>query len=364
MIKEKGAATLLIAAILMVSATLIVLYAGQHSMLQQKSVSSQNNHNQSFEAAEAGLEFAIAYLNQNATTILASPSGGFISYGASNSALTNVSLSNNSKFSVVYTNPIANNYALILITVTGKSVDSSSTKIVQQQVAQQPNIIMSTVSSLGNISFVGGATLLNNTVTGSNISTGGTVTINNGAQTFTASGVSSYQGHFGSDVQQNVAAYQGLSESAYFQALFGVSETAEKSAVQSSGLYYSNLAADYSQKLSGVTGKNIWIDQSNGSTVTIGQGVTIGSSANPVTLIVMGDLSIANGAIIYGFVYASGPSNGFSLAGGAKIYGGIASGSTMNISNGFQMVYNKFPRIVGASGAGAYARVPGTWRDF
>jgi Tfp pilus assembly protein PilX len=96
MTKAKGAATLIMTVILLVSATLIVLYAGQHSLLQQKSVSNQNNHNQSFEAAEAGLEFGMAYLNQNAATVMASPSGGYISYGASDTNVTNVSLSNGS----------------------------------------------------------------------------------------------------------------------------------------------------------------------------------------------------------------------------------------------------------------------------
>jgi hypothetical protein len=234
---------------------------------------------------------------------------------------------------------------------------------MQQKVSQPPNLINASVSTLGNITLVGGSTLTN-TVTNTNISTGGTVTINNGAQTYTSSGAASSQGHIGSDIQQNVAAYQGLSESAYFNKLFGVTEATEKAIVQSSGLYYTNLAADYSQKLSGVTGKTIWISQTNGSTVTLGQGVTIGSSANPVTIIVMGDLNIANGVTIYGFVYASGSSSGFTLAGGAKIYGGIASGNTMNISNGFQLIYNKFPIVAGGGSSGAYAKVPGTWRDF
>ena len=361
--KNKGAATLLIAVMLMLSTIIIALYSGQISMGLLKTTSNLNSRNQSFEAAEAGLEYAIAYLNQNTSTILASPSGGYISYGPSNGSLTDVTLSNNSAFSVVYTNPTANDYNVLLITVTGRNADSSSTTTVQQKVAQQPSQITTTISSVGNISLVGGSSL-RNTVTNMNIMTGGTVTINNGAQTYTSSGLASYQGRISSDIQQNMPSLQGMSQSAYFQSIFGASSAAVQATAQASGLVYTNQSADYSQRLSGVTGKTIFINQTNGTTVTLGQGVTIGSAAQPVTIIVIGNLTIANGVTIYGFVYASSPTQSFNLAGGARVFGGLASATTMNISNGFQLIYNKFPIIAGGSAYGAYGKLPGTWKDF
>ena len=157
------------------------------------------------------------------------------------------------------------------------------------------------------MTLVGGSTLTN-TITNLNISTGGTVTINNGASTYTSSGQTSSQGNFGSDIQQNVASYAGMTEGSFFQSIFGSPEATVLSTVQTAGNYYSNAGPDYSQTLNGKQGSTYWINQTNGSTVTLGQGVTIGSAANPVTLIVQGDLSIANGVTFYGFIYASGPS--------------------------------------------------------
>lgn len=358
---QAGAALLIMTVILFFAALLLISYAVNYSVLQQKSSSNQYSNNQAYEAAEAGLEFGYQYLTANTSTILANPSGGFISYGPADSNITNVTLANNSKFSVVYSNPTANNYNILLIVSTGVSKDGTSTRTIQQEAYQQANSFNYSAFSLGNVTLVGGSTLTN-TTGNTNISTGGTVTINNGASTYISSGQSSYQGHIASDIQQNVAAYQGLTESAFFQNVFNSPEATVKSSVQSTGSYYSNSGPDYSQTLKGKTGTTIWIDQTNGSTVTIGQGVTIGSAASPVTMIVEGDLSIANGATIYGFVYASGPVNGFSLAGGAKIIGGIASGNTLNISNGFQLTYQHYPVLVG--GSGSFSKIPGTWKDF
>lgn len=361
-IKQIGATSFVITIILMVAALLIMLYASQNTMLQQKSSGNQLRASQAFEAAEAGLEFGISYLNANTSTVIASPSGGYINYGSANSSLTNVALANSSRFSVVYTNPTQNNYQLLQVTSTGVNSDGTSTRVVRQQVYQQSRTFNYSVFSAKNVTFVGGSTLTN-TVTNQNISTGGTLTINNGAYTITSTGQTTTQGSIGSDVQQNVPAYQGLSASAFFQLIFGSSTATVQSAAQSAGYYYSNQGPDYSQTLSGIQGQTIYINQTNGSTVSLGQGVTIGSSTKPVTIIVQGNLSIANGVRIYGFVYSSGPTTGFQLAGGARIDGGIASAGTMNISNGFQLVYNQFPLLAGSSNS-PYAKVAGSWRDF
>lgn len=359
---QTGAAILIMVIILLTAAVLVVLYASMSSVLQQKTSSNQLQSSQASEAAQGGLEFGLSYLISNSSTVTGSPTNGFINYGSSNSSLTNVSLTNGSKFSVVYTNPTQSNYNLLKISSTGVSADGTSTHVISELAAQQPSTFNYTVSSLGNVTFVGGSTLTN-TVTNLNISTGGTVTINNGASTYTSTGQTSSQGNIGSDIQQNVATYSGMTENQFFQAIFGQSESTVLSTVQAAGNYYSNAGPDYSQNLSGKQGNTYWISQTNGSTVTLGQGVTIGSASSPVTLIVEGDLTIANGVTIYGFVYASGPTNGLSLAGGAKMYGGFATAGTTNISNGFQLTYTKFPTLSGGSG-GTFAKVPGSWKDF
>lgn len=363
--QQQGAAVLVLTIMLMVVVLLMAVYTGQNGVLRQKSVTNSYASAQAFQAAEAGLSFGIVYLNQNISTVTGSPSGGFINYGASDTNLTNVSLANGAKFCVVITNPTANNYQTLTITSTGTSVDGTATETVSQQFYQGVSYINASAMSRGNVTFVGGSTLTN-TITNINIMTGGTLTINNGAATYTSSGFSSTQGNIKSDVQQNVSSLATTTESAFFQTVFGTSKSNVQASAQATSSYYNNTVAggDYSQTLKGVTGKTIYINQSNGNTVTLGQGVTIGSASSPVTLVVDGNLNIANGVTIYGFVYSSAPTSaGFALAGGARITGGIASGGTLNISNGFQLTYTKYPILVGSS-SGGYSEIAGSWIDF
>lgn len=355
MSRMKGAALLIVTAILILAAVSYFIFSAGYVRLNTRTASNQYMNIEAYNAAEAGLQYGMAYLQANSSTIIATASAGKI-----NDTLSAVTLGNSSKFTVNYTNPTTSSYTLLTIKSTGTSSDGSSTRVVQQQVYQQTTSITYSAMSAGNMTFVGGSTLTN-TVNNLNVETGGSFTINNGAYTVTSSGTSTTQGNIKSDVQQDVTSLQGLTESEFFQSVFGESEASAQAQATATGTYYNNSVSggDYSQTLSGKTGVTIYINQSS---VTLGQGVTIGSAASPVTLIVEGDLSIANGVTLYGFVYASGPSAGFNLAGGAVIYGGIASYGVMNISNGFKLTYETYPKIVG--GSTSYSFVPGSWKDF
>jgi Tfp pilus assembly protein PilX len=63
--QQRGATTLVIATMLLVTATLIVLFAGSYSLMQQKITANQYRNQQAYMAAEAGLEFGINYLQVN-----------------------------------------------------------------------------------------------------------------------------------------------------------------------------------------------------------------------------------------------------------------------------------------------------------
>jgi Tfp pilus assembly protein PilX len=143
--KHRGAATILITLILLSVSTLIVLFAANYGVMQQKVSTNAYRYYQAYEAAEAGLEFAIPYLQQNKATILAGPVGGYIP-AYSDSSTANVTLGNNSRYTIVYSNPIANNYDLIKITVTGTSDDGTSSQVISQLV-QFDSFLSSTPSS-------------------------------------------------------------------------------------------------------------------------------------------------------------------------------------------------------------------------
>src|SRR3990167_6095672 len=117
-----GAAILVFTLVLVTLSTLIILFAANYGRLNDKSVTNINRHYQAFEAAQAGMEFGINYLDENNAAILASPAGGYI-LPYSNSSTNNVVLANNSRYTITYSNPVANNYTLIKVTSVGTSDD-------------------------------------------------------------------------------------------------------------------------------------------------------------------------------------------------------------------------------------------------
>ncbi len=69
-----------------------------------------------------------------------------------------------SKFSIVYTNPVANNYTIIQITSTGTSADGTATRVVSQQV-EYGSLLFSPpqlpLVSKGSVSISGNAGITN-----------------------------------------------------------------------------------------------------------------------------------------------------------------------------------------------------------
>jgi hypothetical protein len=361
--KQKGAAVLVFALVLVALSTMIILFAGNYGVLQSKSTTNIARNYQASEAALAGLEFGINYLNQNGTTIIGTPSGGYIPSFTSSST-TNVVLANNAKYSIVYTNPIANDYTLIRITSTGTSDDDAATHTSSILVKygslllNQPN---SPMIAKGNIALSGNSQIIN-TFSPITLSSGGNVTLTGSSSTITSSGVSSTSGSTGADILQNVAGVGTTSNNDFFADYFGVSPNTVKA---NSALYYSNNNnTNYSGTLNGRTGTSIWIDQTGG-TASLSGNTTIGSAANPVVMIVNGDVNITGNVTIYGYVFILGNTQ-TSLAGNLSIIGGISSTGDISANGSIQVTYSPttLNNLQNNVNMRYYAKVPGSWRDF
>lgn len=356
---EKGAATLLITTLMLVSITMIVLFAANYSLMQQKISTSANRNQQAYEAAEAGLEFGINYLNENNSVILANPISGFIQPYTS-SATTNVSLANGSKFTILYTNPIANNYNVIQVTSTGTNDDSSSTKIISQQVAFGSLLYVApafpiTVKGSVNLSDFAA---IQNTSGATTVHSGLSTSITNLATTVSSTSSSSAILN-GSDIQQNLSALANMTTNDFFSSYFGISSTAAKN----KAFYtYSNLS-NYNSVLDGKTGTTIWIDQDSGS-ATIDGNTQIGSVTQPVLLFINGNLNLSDQVTITGLVVMLGTSPS-SINGHAQIIGGLLAVGNLNMSFHSIVTYN--PTILNTLRNVTnryYAKVPGSWNDF
>ncbi|MDR3491227.1 MAG: hypothetical protein P4M12_04185 [Gammaproteobacteria bacterium] len=349
---QKGAATLLLTMIMLVTATLIIIFAASYSRMQQKIVSNQYQSSQSYEAAEAGIEFGVVYFQQNSAAILANPVGGHIP-AYSNSSTTNVTLGNNSKYTIVYSNPIANNYNLIRITSTGTNADGTSTKVMVQDIAfvsmlSSPPTVPIIVQ--GGVTMSGNAEVSNfsNTTT---IVSGGSLTMSGNASTETASGGSS-AGHIRSDIQQNVASIAAMTSTQFFAQYFAAGSGAVKNAVDT--VYTSNYSA-----ANGSSGTSIWIDQA----ASFAGNTTIGTSSNPVLLIVNGNLNVSGNLTVYGFVYVIG---NIAISGNAEINGALTGTGTLSTSGNGEIIFNNndLTQVQQLGSMSNWGKVPGSWKDY
>ena len=319
---------LLVTFVLFVAAMLIMIYAANYSVLQQKAASNQYSNNQAFEAADGGLEFGVAYLNTNSSTITANPTNGYIDYGPADSNVTNVSLGNGSHFSVVYTNPTQNNYQLIQLTSTGVSTDGTSTRIVRQQIYSGTSSLKYAITTQQNLTASG-----NVTITGQNgVDVGGTVTESGNVTV--------------SQTTQNDTTLANMNPSTLFSTIFGVSE----SQMQSQSTYYANGNSVNYNSLSGT----VWIN----SGISISGNSTIGSQSSPVLLIINGSFTGSGTVTMYGVLYVMGAT---TISGHFTLNGGLVSQGSITMS-GTSSAYNA--QIVSQFTTTGFAKVPGSWRDF
>lgn len=363
--RQAGAAALITAVILLVTSTLLIIFAAKFGIMQEKMAANMQRQNQAFEAAEAGLEFGINYLKTNESTILANPTNGFITAYSDNNT-TNVALANGSHFSVVFTNPVANNYNLIQITSTGSSNDGSSTHVVSQQVQMGSTLLSPSntpVITQGQAALSGSASITN-TEYPSTLVSGNIASLSGSSKTILSSGTSSTPESISSDIQMNNAIISNMSANDFFATYFGNNTTIIQGNI--ANVYTNSTSTNYSSTLNGMTGTSIWINQTSGTTATINGNTTIGSASNPVLLIVNGSLSLSGNVTIYGYVFVMGGNDLTTATGNISIIGGLATTGNMSMTGSVSVTYSSstLRNLQNLPGMRYYAKVPGTWRDF
>lgn len=360
-----GGATFMITIILLVVCTLVVIFAANFGIMLNKISGNQERNSQAYEAAEAGMEFAINYLQMNLATITGSPAGGFINY--TTGALTNVALANGSSFSVTYTNPTASNYNIIQITSTGVSNDASSTRVIRQQVGRGSMLTNPMDVSLvvkGSVTMSGNAEVIN-TTNNQNIQSSSTVSFSGNGQTTVSTGVGSNSSSTGPDVVQNSGTLAAMSQNQFMSSYFGTSDSTTIQN-QMANVYTNSASTNYSSTLNGMTGATIWINQDGGTTASLTGNTTVGSAANPVLLIVNGSFSMSGNVTVYGFIFVIGTSGIVTLSGNNRIFGGLATTDNLTMSGNSTLTYD--PSIItnlkNNTSISYWAKIPGTWRDF
>lgn len=360
-----GAATLLLTIVLLTLSTLIIIFAANYGKMHSRSIANINRGQQAFEAAQAGIEFGINYLNTNSTTI-ADPStavSGFLPvYSDANT--TNVTLSNGSKFSVTYTNQIANNYELIKITSVGVSDDDTASR-TSIQLVQFGSLLLNSptvpLTSKGNISLSGNSQIIN-IYNDTTILSALSVALSGAAETITDDGVSSTASATGPDITENIASLATQSSSDFFTSYFGISEDQFKTLVEH---YFTNSGnTNYQSDLSGLSGTSIWIDQTGG-TATISGNIVVGTATAPVILIINGNTQFSGTVTIYGYVFVMGNTT-TDLTGNVNIIGSLTTSNDLNATGSIQVNFSPtvLDNLQNSSNMRYYAKVPGSWKDF
>lgn len=97
--------------------------------------------------------------------------------------------------------------------------------------------------------------------------------------------------------------------------------------------------------------------------VALNGGADIGSAADPVAMVVTGDLSFNAATNIFGLVYVK-KANWVTSGANGNVTGGVVAEGQISGNGSFSAIYD--PPILNALGrvAGSYVVIPGSWKDF
>lgn len=390
--EQRGAATILVALILLIASTLLVLIAGQASVTEQRLSANDVRARQALAAAQAGVDHALAYRR--------TPKADLTLEVLSNGTLDNASY--RARFCLPDATPPAcpvnpadaiscgigknatANVGELLIYSCGWSDDGAARRPITQLSSRIDSfgagIAMPLVARGTANLLVGGATILNyfNDLTvwsGDNLlgqsmtgktfirssdhaepqagtayrNTGNSPTCNNPPTGYMCSTQGSDIGH---DVIISDPNLAGLGADPFFQTFMGTSlndYNQEIASIQVDADSSADIAA-----LNGIKAETIWI---NGNTSLDG---VYGTENEPVVIVVDGDLNLGANAVINGIVFVTENLNG---NGTPRIYGAMIVAGTANATGNLTLVFD--PSVIGkATKLGAAVGKPGSWKDW
>lgn len=370
--RERGVATILVTVLLLLVVTLTSFFVARTVLAEQTMLSNQYRSVQADQAALAGLEYALIYLNENHATV-------------ADNQILNGTLGNGATYSMQFQFQGSN--AHINIQSTGVSGDGTASHIINEQTKSasiQNNATFGlSMKVKGTTNLLGNATVANfdndNT-----IQSGGVVSFNGNSNTYLTSGESSNASETKSDVSENNATLAAKTSGELFLDQFGVTLASFEAIADVS--FSGSGTTNYKNDLNGLTGQTIWINQ-NGGVAQLNGNTTIGSAADPVTIVVSeGSMEIEGNTTIYGnifmenelemrgnlevygmvFVGSSGVlEDDSSILGNAEIYGGLIVADDLTIQGNAYVEYDQSNILsYGSSTTTVYGRVSGSWRDF
>jgi len=413
---QRGAAALIVVVVLFFILAMVTAYAGRNLIFEQRTSVNNQRATQAFEMAEAGLDMAVAMLSggrideacqpttaTSATTFrqrhLGMDANGWFTQSAGQVDLrpTCMWLANGASCSCPGAGApsLAEPVGLAptiqlrldtaglaqpgLVRVTSRGCSSigtqcyeASTKgradaVAEVSVLLGMNSALATppaaaITARGTVNLSDNAVTLSNSDLPSNgitIDAGGPVLNANNAR------ITSVPGTPGSaSIRASDPSLTALNGDRLFVSLFGMDRATYRSQpavvrVTCSGDCDSAIA----QAVSANPGRMVWVQ----GPATIDSNIVLGSAANPVMLVVQGNLTVTANLRLVGMLYLFDPSGTNTWATGAAsavIDGAVVAEGDLTLTGTPTISFDPVVLRTITTTQGSLVRVPGSWRDF
>jgi Tfp pilus assembly protein PilX len=412
---QRGAATLLVVVVLFFILALVSAYAGRTLIFEQRISANNQRATQAFEAAEAGIEFAVAslgagrvdtacqattdtalntfrqrYLTQDGTgtfvanggqpalrpTCMVLAAGTTCSCPAAGAPDLVLPVGLAPTFQLRFeTGGIGQPGAVRVVSKGCSSIGSQCYAGVANAADAEAEVSVllglnsalatppsAAITARGNVNFSGSAITVSNAdgpSRGITVDAGGTLT---NAGNAVLRGLPGTPGT--ASIQSSDPSLSTLDADRLFVSLFGMDRATYRSQpavvrVTCSG----NCALQIAQAVSANPGRMVWVE----GDATIDSNQVIGSAAEPVMLFVRGDLTIAANLQLTGLLYlhSAGGANTVNVtAGTTSVVGALVAEGALTTVGAPTISFD--PTVLRTIGQtqGSLVRIPGSWRDF
>lgn len=388
--RQRGVASLLISLVILVTITFVTLYTSRSVLMEQKISTNDYRGRMAFEAAETGLEAAVAAIALEWTIITTVDADGNVTTtpretnvifdtnddgtvaGNTNSA----TLVNGSRVNVTLKGTINEDLVRYDITATGFSDDNAATRVINQtfmMVPPVPNLPDAPLLSRSSI-VIGGSATVHNPEGNSTIWSGGDVNIgsNNATKTEIADPTdtnypdclggsvkcdvtpSSSPDVLGLDIIGNDSSLSNLTDDEFFLNFLGETPANFKGSRADLVVPSADMGT-----LDGAPGegKIVWVE----GDVSLASNGQYGALTKPSLIVINGNLDIAGTNSFFGMLYVTGSITGtgnLTVTGAAVVNGVGTGGGSVDVWYNSQVL--KLLNKLGGRPTGS----SGSWRDF
>lgn len=385
--RQRGVATLIMSLILLTTLTFVIFYTARGVVMEQKIATNDFRGRMAFEAAEKGIESAMAAIaNEWTINATVDADGNIVTTLVTDNVVFDVdddgtvannsnsdTLANGSTVTVTINGTISEEQTRYDLTSVGVSDDATATQTINQTFVILPPIPNTPDAPLLSRSaiVIGGSATVTNPEGHSTIWSGGDVNVGSNAATSTAiadptdsnypdclggsvrcgTTPSSSTDVLGLDIIGNDSSLSNLSDEEFFYNFLG--DYPDNFKDSRTDEITSNLP-DFDATAEGLV---IWQE----GNISMAAGNTFGSMTEPALIIIDGDLEIAGNNFFYGMVFITGEIKGtgnLTVVGSAVVNGVGTSGGSVDVEFNSQVL--KLLNQLGGQPAGT----SGSWRDF